>query len=111
MAARTHAEGGSDTRPGVHVGADRIDHPRRVSSADGAVGSVPVASIVIVSWNGRQYLEPCLNAVSAQHGVDAETILVDNGSTDGSAAFVRERFPWVRLVTLGENRGFAGGNN
>jgi GT2 family glycosyltransferase len=75
------------------------------------MSSVPVASIVIVNWNGRQYLEPCLNAVAAQQGVEAETILVDNGSTDGTAAFVRERFPWVRLVALAENRGFAGGNN
>ena len=73
--------------------------------------SAPTASIVIVSWNGRQYLEPCLNAVAAQQGVEAETILVDNGSSDGTAAFVRERFPWVRLVALTENRGFAGGNN
>ena len=73
--------------------------------------SAPLASIVIVSWNGRQYLEPCLNAVAAQQGVEAETILVDNGSTDGTAAFVRDRFPWVRLVALTENRGFAGGNN
>ena len=71
----------------------------------------PAASIVIVSWNGRRYLEPCLNAVAAQQGVEAETILVDNGSTDGTAAWVRERFPWVRLVALAENRGFAGGNN
>jgi GT2 family glycosyltransferase len=71
----------------------------------------PVASIVIVSWNGRQYLEPCLNAVAAQQGVEAETILVDNGSLDGTAAFVRERFPWVRVVSLSENHGFAGGNN
>jgi GT2 family glycosyltransferase len=70
-----------------------------------------VASIVIVSWNGRQYLEACLTAVAVQQGVGAETILVDNGSTDGTAAFVRERFPWVRVVELFENRGFAGGNN
>jgi hypothetical protein len=75
------------------------------------MGSAPVASIVILNWNGRQYLEPCLNAVAAQQGVDAETILVDNGSTDGTASFVRERFPWVRLIALDENRGFAGGNN
>jgi GT2 family glycosyltransferase len=75
------------------------------------MSSVPVASIVIVSWNGRQFLEPCLNAVAAQQGIEAETILVDNGSADGTAAFVREHFPWVRLVTLSENRGFAGGNN
>jgi GT2 family glycosyltransferase len=71
----------------------------------------PLVSIVIVTWNGRQYLEACLNAVAAQEGVDAETILVDNGSTDGSAAFVRERFPRVRIIELRENLGFAGGNN
>jgi hypothetical protein len=64
-----------------------------------------------VSWNGRQYLEPCLTAVAAQQGVNAETILVDNGSSDGTSAFVRETFPWVRLIGLSENRGFAGGNN
>ncbi len=75
------------------------------------MSNAPEASIVIVSWNGRQYLEPCLNAVAAQQGVAAETILVDNGSTDGTSAFVRERFPWVRVVALDENRGFAGGNN
>ena len=68
-------------------------------------------SIVIVTWNGRGYLDACLGAVAAQQGIEAETILVDNASTDGTAAYVRERFPWVRLVTLGENRGFAGGNN
>jgi len=71
----------------------------------------PEASIVIVSWNGRQYLEPCLNAVAAQQGADAETIVVDNGSTDGTAEFLRERFPWVRVIALATNTGFAGGNN
>jgi GT2 family glycosyltransferase len=71
----------------------------------------PDISIVIVTWNGRQYLEACLSAVAAQQGVDAETILVDNHSTDGTVDFVRARFPWVRLVILPENRGFTGGNN
>ena len=82
------------------MGAHRVDHARGVSAgrarADGFASimtSAPTASIVIVSWNGRQYLEPCLNAVAAQQGVEAETILVDNGSSDGTAAFVRERFP------------------
>jgi GT2 family glycosyltransferase len=72
---------------------------------------VPDVSIVIVNWNGLRFLEPCLTGVAAQEGVQAETILVDNGSTDGSAAYVAERFPWVRLVALPTNRGFAGGNN
>ena len=58
----------------------------------------PDVSIVIVTWNGRQHLETCLAAVAAQTGVAAETIVVDNGSTDGTAEFVRARFPWVRVV-------------
>jgi GT2 family glycosyltransferase len=71
----------------------------------------PTVSIVIVTWNGRQHLDACLAAVAAQQDVDAETILVDNGSTDGTVAYVRERYPWVRLIALPDNRGFAGGNN
>lgn len=72
---------------------------------------MPEISVVIVTWNGREHLEMCLTAVAAQRGVDCETILVDNGSTDGTVEFVRERFPDVRLVPLATNRGFAGGNN
>jgi GT2 family glycosyltransferase len=71
----------------------------------------PLVSIVIVTWNGRQYLDACLEAVAAQAGVASETILVDNASTDGTVDYVRERFPWVRVVAMPENRGFAGGNN
>ena len=73
--------------------------------------SPPEISIVIVTWNGRRFLEPCLAAVAAQQGVSFETVLVDNASTDGSVEFVRERFPSVRIVQLAQNRGFAGGNN
>jgi GT2 family glycosyltransferase len=71
----------------------------------------PEVSIVIATWNGRVHLEACLTAVGAQRDVDAETILVDNASTDGTADFVRARFPWVRVIALDANRGFAGGNN
>ena len=71
----------------------------------------PEVSIVIVTWNGRQHLEACLAGVAAQTGVTTETIVVDNGSTDGTAEFLRARYPWVRLVELEENRGFAAGNN
>ena len=71
----------------------------------------PEISVVIVTWNGRHYLEECLTAALAQSGVTAEIILVDNGSSDGTAEFVRARFPQVRLVSLSENRGFAGGSN
>jgi GT2 family glycosyltransferase len=71
----------------------------------------PEISIVVLTWNGRQYLEACLSALQLQEAVSAETILVDNASTDGTAAFVRERFPAVRIVELERNVGFAAGNN
>ena len=71
----------------------------------------PEVSVIIVSWNGRQHLETSLTSVQAQPGVEVETIVVDNGSNDGTAAFVRSRFPWARLIALDVNRGFAGGNN
>jgi GT2 family glycosyltransferase len=68
-------------------------------------------SVVIVTWNGRQHLDACLTAIAAQQDVEAETILVDNASTDGTVDYVRSRFPWVRVLALEANRGFAGGNN
>jgi N-acetylglucosaminyl-diphospho-decaprenol L-rhamnosyltransferase len=65
-------------------------------------------SVVIVSYNSREYLARCLGAVAdGPH----EVVVVDNASTDGSPAFVRERFPSVRLLELTENRGFGAGNN
>lgn len=67
--------------------------------------------MVIVSWNGRRYLDVCLSAVGAQQGVSAEIVLVDNASTDGTVEHVRAHFPDVRVVALASNRGFAGGNN
>lgn len=71
------------------------------------------ASIVIPNWNGRELLQRYLPSVleAARRRPGSEVIVVDNGSTDGSAAFVRAHFPEVRLVELGENLGFGGGSN
>jgi len=71
----------------------------------------PDVSVVIVTWNGRQHLDTCLPSVEAQRDVGVETIVVDNGSTDGTADYVRSRYPWVKLVPLTANLGFAAGNN
>lgn len=71
------------------------------------------ASVVIPNWNGRDLLEkylPPLITATAGHP-DNEIIVVDNGSADGSAEFVRERFPQVRLLALPKNLGFGGGSN
>lgn len=67
--------------------------------------------VVVVSFNTRELLERCLLAVRAQVGADVHAIVVDNASTDGSVELVRERFPEVELVELGENRGFGAANN
>ena len=71
----------------------------------------PEISVIVVTWNGRQHLDGCLEALAAQRDVSFETLLVDNGSSDGTVEYVRSRFPWVRVCALPENRGFAGGNN
>ncbi len=69
------------------------------------------ASIIILVWNGMSYLEACLNAVLAQDYPNFEVIVVDNGSADGSADFVAEQYPQVRLIRNGRNMGFSAGNN
>jgi hypothetical protein len=69
-------------------------------------------SIIIVNWNTRDMLRGCLSSLYEQtRVVSYEVIVVDNASTDGSAAMVREDFPQVRLVTNPQNRGFAAANN
>ena len=71
----------------------------------------PLVSVIIVNWNGLDHLPDCLDSLASQTFRDFEVVLVDNGSTDGSVGFVRERYPWVKLVPLAENTGFATGNN
>nr|WP_281412919.1 glycosyltransferase family 2 protein [Geobacter grbiciae] len=74
-------------------------------------GLKPRVSVIVLTWNGKRYLPGCLGALAVQTFRDFEVILVDNGSEDGSGQYVREAFPWVRLVELPENLGFAEGNN
>jgi GT2 family glycosyltransferase len=67
---------------------------------------------IVLTYNGREWLRPCLTALAAQIGAPPfETIVADNGSTDGSLDFVAATFPGVRLVDNERNLGFAAGNN
>lgn len=72
---------------------------------------MPLVSVIILTWNGRRFLDDCLGSLATQTLREFEVVLVDNGSNDGSAAYVRAAYPWVRLVELSENVGFAEGNN
>lgn len=69
------------------------------------------AAVAIPCWNGRRWLDGCLESVLAQTRSPDAVIVVDNGSEDGSPAHVRERFPGVRVLELGANTGFAGAAN
>lgn len=71
---------------------------------------MPEISIIVTNWNGQHFLEDCLGALRRQTFRDFETVLVDNGSSDGSVEYVRSAFPEVKLLSLPENRGFTGGN-
>jgi GT2 family glycosyltransferase len=74
--------------------------------------NAPLFSVVILNWNGRHLLEECLPAIRSQTFRDFEMIVVDNGSTDGSVDWVKERWAeTVSTVALSSNLGFAGGNN
>jgi hypothetical protein len=65
-------------------------------------------SVVVVTYNARGHVERCLETVAdGPH----EVIVVDNASTDGTPALVREHFPSVRLIELPENIGFGAANN
>jgi len=71
-------------------------------------------AVVIVSWNVRELLDRCLAALQADLAraeAQAQVWVVDNASSDDSETLVREKHPWVRLETPGENLGFVRGNN
>ncbi|MGO9894368.1 MAG: glycosyltransferase family 2 protein, partial [Bryobacteraceae bacterium] len=67
-------------------------------------------SVIIVNWNRRELLRACLRSLAGQTGVDFETIVVDNGSTDGSAELAEAEFG-ARVIRNADNRGYCAANN
>ncbi|MBZ5610352.1 MAG: glycosyltransferase [Acidobacteriia bacterium] len=86
---------------------------RKPALAPARPASNTAASVVIPNWNGRDLLAKYLpSVVQALSGNPAnEIVVVDNGSDDSSAEFVRENFPSVRVLALERNLGFGGGSN
>jgi GT2 family glycosyltransferase len=69
-------------------------------------------SIVIVTWNCKKFVEECLDSLQAhRQDPQAEIIIVDNASRDGTPELVRDRYPEVTLIQNRENLGFAKANN
>ncbi len=68
-------------------------------------------SIIVLNWNGRELLRGCLRSLAAQDCRDFELIVVDNGSSDGSAEMVVAEYPQARLLRNAQNLGFCKANN
>jgi GT2 family glycosyltransferase len=68
-------------------------------------------AVVILNWNGQRWLEQFLPSVVAHTAQDARIIVADNGSTDGSVAWVRTHVPGAEVLEMPVNKGFAGGYN
>ncbi len=69
-------------------------------------------SVVIITWNGRGHLEKCVSSLAEFISrPDVEAIVVDNGSCDGTAGWLKASFPDIRLIELDENKGVAFARN
>jgi len=77
------------------------------------LNELPFVSIIIVNFNGRHFLNDCLKSLERlKYPKDKfEVILVDNASSDGSVEYVKEKFPWVKILQLDKNYGFCKPNN
>lgn len=75
------------------------------------MGSDLRASVIIVNYNNREDLQRCLPSLLPSLGSQDEVIVVDNASKDGTATWLGQTYPQVRLVISRENLGFGGGNN
>ena len=72
---------------------------------------MPKVSIIVLNWNGKQFLKNCLDSLRKLTYKSVEIIIVDNNSTDGSQEFIKKYYPKFILVENKKNYGFARGNN
>jgi GT2 family glycosyltransferase len=81
-------------------------------NVDGADAPTSLAvSVVIVTYNSRPYIDACLESLAATLPPAAEIVVVDNASSDGTAAHIAAQHPAVKLIAHADNSGFAVGNN
>jgi GT2 family glycosyltransferase len=70
-----------------------------------------LASVIVTAWNGRGYIEDCLDSLLSQSYPIYEVIVVDNASSDGTPELIAQKYKTVRLIRNEKNLGFAGGTN
>jgi GT2 family glycosyltransferase len=74
-------------------------------------GTAPRVSIIILNWNGFEVTKDCLESIEKIDYPSYQVVVVDNGSTDGSAERFQEQFPSVTVIRNEQNLGFTAGNN
>jgi len=86
---------------------------RDVTGGPDTARPTPRLAIIIVTYNSRADVDDCLASLTGIRApqIDHDIVVVDNASTDGTPAYVRDRWPGVRVIEAGRNLGFAGGNN
>lgn len=70
-----------------------------------------LVSIIIVNYNGKAFIKDCIESIMAAERFKVEILVVDNASTDGSCDFIKNEYPFVNLIELDKNYGFAEANN
>lgn len=80
--------------------------------ATGMTDSMPMVSVCIANYNGMAVIDDCLRSVCEQDGsISLEILVHDDASSDGSAAYIRDRYPDVKLIESTDNVGFCIANN
>jgi len=80
-----------------------------IRNQESLVNPTPLVSVIVVNWNGMNFLPDCLSSLERQTWKNLEFIIVDNGSKDGSTEFIRswtERVPNAQAIFLSRNSGF-----
>lgn len=95
--------------------AAAVEEVAKAAEAGRQEGATFDLTIIVVNWNTSDLLVQCLHSIfddrTSQEALTIEVVVVDNASTDGTVAIVRDQFPQVTLVVNQENVGFAQANN
>ena len=86
-------------------------NPLSQTRTESGPASAQRLSILIVSYNEKGHLAPCLESIRRFAPSDTQVVLEDNASTDGSVDAAAKDYPWVQIVRSSRNLGFPGGNN
>ena len=75
------------------------------------MNGTPLVYIIVINYNGEEYLKTCLSSIEKQTYPNYKTIVIDNASTDNSEEYIKEYFPKLTFIQAERNLGFAEGNN